>query len=142
MGKEKSAGAVIFRKAEDATKYLLLHYGSGHWDFVKGNVEPGEDELATIKREAKEETGMDDLNIVPRFREVISYFYRRGGEMIFKEVVFYLAETKKEDVKISYEHVGFEWLGFDDAYDKITYSNSKNVLKKAHSFLSENVCFG
>lgn len=142
MGKEKSAGAVIFRKEDSVTKYLLLHYESGHWDFVKGNVELGEDELVTVKREAREETGIDDLRIVPGFREIVSYFYRRSGDTIFKEVVFYLAETEKEDVRISYEHVGFEWLEFKDAYEKITYGNSKSVLGKANSFLFENVRFG
>ena len=141
MGREKSAGAVIFRKEHGAAKYLLLHYESGHWDFVKGNVEHGEDELETVKREAREETEIDDLRILPGFRETISYFYRRKGDTISKEVVFYLAETKKENVRISHEHVGFEWLGFKDAYEKITYDNSKNVLGKANSFLS-NECPG
>jgi len=39
---EKSAGAVIFRKEQNEALFLLLHYPSGHWDFVKGKIEPEE----------------------------------------------------------------------------------------------------
>ncbi|RLG60142.1 MAG: diadenosine tetraphosphate hydrolase, partial [Candidatus Hydrothermarchaeota archaeon] len=44
---EKSAGVIIFRRDEEI-KYLLLKYGYGHWDFVKGNIEKGENEIETI----------------------------------------------------------------------------------------------
>ena len=42
MLREKSCGAVIFIKKMMRTKYLLLNYAAGHWDFVKGNVEVNE----------------------------------------------------------------------------------------------------
>ena len=46
MIKEHSAGAVLYGHfVNDETKFLLLHYASGHWDFPKGNVEAGETEL-------------------------------------------------------------------------------------------------
>ena len=57
MLKEKSCGAVIFHKKEELIRYLLLNYAAGHWDFVKGNVEPNETEKETVVRELKEETG-------------------------------------------------------------------------------------
>ena len=38
---EVSAGGVVFYRG-DALVYLLLYYPAGHWDFPKGNVEPGE----------------------------------------------------------------------------------------------------
>ena len=36
MIEETSAGIVLFRKEESKILFLLLHYPSGHWDFVKG----------------------------------------------------------------------------------------------------------
>ena len=57
MEHEKSCGAVIFRVG-NATKYLLLHYEAGHWDFVKGHSEKGESEEETVRREILEETGL------------------------------------------------------------------------------------
>ena len=139
--KEVSAGAIIYRIDEKTRKprYLLLHYGSGHWDFVKGHVEGKETEEETMLREAREESGLTDLKIIPGFKEMISYFFKREGETIAKDVVFLLAETNaaEKDIKLSFEHSGYDWLGADDAVKKVTYANSKNVLKKADKFLSE-----
>lgn len=136
--KETSAGAIIYRM-EGRPKYLLLHYGSGHWDFVKGHVEGKETAQETMLREAKEESGLTDLRIIPGFNEKISYFFKRDGHAIAKDVIFLLAETKaaERDVKLSFEHSEYEWLPFDEAVKKVTYSNSKNVLKKADRFLAE-----
>lgn len=134
---EKSAGAVIFRK-NDGIKYLLLHYAGGHWDFVKGNVEEGEEEKATVAREIKEETGIEDINFIEDFKESINHFYKREKRLIYKEVVFYLVETSSaEGVKLSYEHVGYEWLGYEEAVQRLTYRNARNVLEKAHELLSK-----
>ena len=136
MVREISAGAVIFRRANDEPVYLLLHYGSGHWDFVKGHIEKGETEIQTVIRETKEETGIDDLKFIKGFRERIKYFFRRGKELVYKEVIFYLAETKKEKVKLSYEHIGYIWLPFKEAMNQLTFENARNVLRKAHKYLS------
>ena len=134
--KETSAGAVIFRKEDGKRLYLLLHYGVGHWDFVKGHVEGKETEEQTMRREAAEETGLADLQVIADFREVISYFYTVKGKRIAKDVIFLLAETKTKTIKISFEHSGFVWLAFEEALKKITYDNSKAVLTKAEQFLA------
>jgi bis(5'-nucleosidyl)-tetraphosphatase len=124
---------VFIKKSE--VKYLLLHYQAGHWDFVKGNVESGESEKDTVVRELREETGIADATFVENFREEIEYFYRRQGTTIHKEVVFFLIQTRTEEVKISYEHVGYTWLNYQHALEKLTFKNAKNVLQKAHDIL-------
>ncbi|RLG57237.1 MAG: diadenosine tetraphosphate hydrolase, partial [Candidatus Hydrothermarchaeota archaeon] len=129
-------GVIIFRRDEEI-KYLLLKYGYGHWDFVKGNIEKGENEIETIIRETKEETGIEDLKFLKGFREKISYFYRKGKDLVYKEVVFYLAETKEKKVRLSYEHEDYCWLPFEKALEKITFNNSKKLLKKANSYLKK-----
>ena len=131
---EKSCGAVIFLKNSEA-KYLLLHYGAGHWDFVKGNVEPNESEKDTVIRELQEETGIVNPRFIDDFREKIEYFYRRHGSTIHKEVIFFLIETHTEKVKLSYEHVGYIWLDYQHAMEKLTFKNAKNVLEKAQKLL-------
>ncbi len=136
MPSEKSCGAVIFRR-DGAKKYLLLHYEGGHWDFVKGHVEKGENERETTLRETEEETGITDLKFVEGYRESISYFYRRAGRTVRKEVVFYLLETHTEQVRLSREHVGFDWLTYDRAMERLTYKNAKDTLQKAQDFLSK-----
>jgi len=135
--REKSCGAVVFIKKEDQILYLLLNYAARHWDFVKGNVEQGESEKQTVTRELKEETGIVEAQFVEGFRESISYFYRRQGLTVNKEVVFFLMESRTDRVEISFEHVGYVWLDFQHAMEKLTFKNAKDVLQKAGNFLSK-----
>jgi 8-oxo-dGTP pyrophosphatase MutT (NUDIX family) len=138
MLREKSCGAVVFIKNTDATKYLLLNYAAGHWDFVKGNVEPNESEKETVIRELKEETSITEAQFLDGFREVIAYFYRRQGLTIHKEVVFFLMEAYTDKVELSFEHIGYAWLDYQHAMEKLTFKNAKDVLQKAHDFLKKN----
>lgn len=135
---EKSAGVIIFRKEKDTIKYLLLHYKARHWDFPKGHIEKGEGPAEAAKREIREETGIEDIEFMPGFEETNKYFYRREGKNFFKTVVFFLAETKIKEVKISWEHEGFQWLPYKDALEQITFKNAKKILQKANSFLQGN----
>lgn len=80
--------------------YLLL-LNAGRWDFPKGGVEKGESELQTVLREVEEETGLKRIKIIPGFRKVIEYYYRRGRKNVHKQVVYMLASTDTESVKIS-----------------------------------------
>ena len=137
MLREKSCGAVVFFKKDNQTRYLLLNYAAGHWDFVKGNVEPNEAEKQTVTRELQEETGITDAKFIDGFREPIGYFYRRQGLTVHKEVVFFIMETKTEQVQISFEHVGFIWLDYKHAMEKLTFKNARDVLQKARDFLKK-----
>jgi bis(5'-nucleosidyl)-tetraphosphatase len=133
--REKSCGAVVYLKKDNNVNYLLLHYEAGHWDFVKGNVEPNESEKSTVLRELQEETGIVDAQFIAGFKERVEYVYRRQGATIHKEVIFYLMETHTEKVELSFEHVGFVWLDYQHAIEKLNFSNAKNVLQKAQEFL-------
>lgn len=145
MPREKSAGAIIFRTEHNEPYYLLLHYPSGHWEFAKGHIEEKENFEKTIRREVQEETGIKDLKIIPGFKEYIKYFFKKTynlkGEAkkrapwVFKLVVFFLAETKTAEVKISQEHKNFLWLPYQQALKRLTYKNAKELLKKAHDFI-------
>jgi bis(5'-nucleosidyl)-tetraphosphatase len=138
MLREKSCGAVIFTKKDVSTKYLLLNYAAGHWDFVKGNVEPNENEKQTVVRELQEETSITNAQFIEDFREPIVYFYRRQGLTVHKEVVFFVMEAYTDKVQLSFEHVGYAWLDYQHAMEKLTFKNSKDVLQKAHDFLKKN----
>ncbi len=136
MLNEKSCGAVVYAKPLEV-KYLLLQYEAGHWDFVKGNVESGETEQETAVRELREETGIADAHFMDGFKEKISYFYKRQKQTVYKEVVFFLMEAKGTAVKISFEHVGFDWLPYEEAMKKLTFKNARDVLNKAHDYLKK-----
>ncbi|MCH8003291.1 MAG: NUDIX domain-containing protein [Nanoarchaeota archaeon] len=131
---ERSAGAIVFIKEKEPI-YLLLHYEAKHWDFPKGNIEKGEKDQETVKREIEEETGIKDIEIVKDFKEKIQYYFKFKDELINKTVIFYLAKTKTKQVKLSFEHIGSEWLPYDKAIEKLTFKNAKEILKNANNFL-------
>ena len=138
MIKETSAGIVLFRKEESKKLFLLLHYPSGHWDFVKGKMEKGESTHETATRETQEETGITDIKYLENFEEWIEYNFQYQGELVQKKVVFFLAETKTEEIIISHEHSGFIWTDYNSAMEKTTFDNAKTVLTKAQALLSKS----
>ncbi len=136
MPTEKSCGAVIF-KVNGERRYLLLHYEGGHWDLVKGHVEANESERDTVLRETQEEAGLTDITFIEGYREPINYYYRRAGKTVYKEVVFYLLESKTDTVRLSREHVGFDWLRYERAHERLTFKNAKETLRKACEYLDK-----
>ncbi len=135
MPQEFSAGLIAFKRAE-TLKFLLLKYPGGYWGFPRGNVEEGENSRETAIREFKEETGLSQKKIFEGFKHRIEYFYRREGQTIHKDVVFYLAEAEEGDVKLA-EHTGYGWFSFEEAMEKLKFRNNKEALEKASQFLNE-----
>ena len=139
MIEETSAGIVLFRKEGSKNLFLLLHYPSGHWDFVKGKMEKDETIHETAIRETKEETGIIDVKFLDNFEEWIEYNFQYQGELVYKKVVFFLAETNTKDVEISHEHLNYTWMDYNTAIEKTTFDNAKTVLTKAQMLLSKTL---
>lgn len=139
MYDERSAGMLLFREDLDKKWFLLLHYPSGHWDFVKGRIEKGEQPKEAALREVHEETGITDIEFIDGYEERIQYNYQHNGKAIKKEVIFFLAKTKTSKITLSDEHLDFAWLEFDDAYKKTTYQNAKDLLVKSKSLVFDQI---
>ena len=139
MIEETSSGIVLFRKENDKILFLLLHYPSGHWDFVKGKMEEGETPHETAIRETQEETGITDVKFLDNFEEWIQYNFQYQGELVQKKVVFFLGETKTKDITISHEHLNFTWMDYTTAMEKTTFDNAKTVLSKSYSLLTKTL---
>ena len=90
-------------------------------------------------RELREETGIDEIELTDGFRHEITYFFRdRRRGLIRKTVAFFLGKVDpKAAVQISHEHVGAEFLPYDEALQRVTYPTAKESLKKAKAFLDE-----
>ena len=132
---ERSAGIVLYCEKQGIKSFLLLHYPSGHWDFIKGRIEKDEQSREAAIREAREETGITDIQFIDGFEEKIQYVYQFGGRTIKKQVTFFLAKTGTTDIVLSHEHLGFAWLEFDAAFARTTYQNAKDLLKKSKSLV-------
>jgi len=139
MIEETSSGVVLFRKENDKILFLLLHYPSGHWDFVKGKMEEGETPHETAIRETQEETGITDVEFLDNYEEWIQYNFQYQGELVQKKVVFFLGETKTKDITISHEHLNFTWMDYTTTMEKTTFDNAKTVLSKAYALLTKTL---
>lgn len=132
MNREKSCGAVIFRKQDDRRLYLVLHSTLGHWTLCKGHMEGNETEHETAVREISEETGLR-VDFVDGFREVISYSPRPD---CVKDVVFFLARTEGETPVCQPEEVAeIVFLPFEEAMGRLTHASDRDVLTAAEGFL-------
>jgi bis(5'-nucleosidyl)-tetraphosphatase len=112
-----SAGVIVLRKTAEGWRVLLLRVYN-YWDCPKGLVEPGEDPLATARREVREETTIDDLEFAwgEAFRETPPY----GREK--KIARYYVARTATESISLPVnpqlgkpEHHEWKWLDWDAA---------------------------
>lgn len=132
MKREYSAGLILYRLENNQRLYLLLHYQSGHWDFVKGHIEQGESKEQAALRELQEETGITQVELDKEFEDSFSYFFKSPqGELIHKTVYFLIGKTDQKEITLSHEHIGFAWLPFKEAFNQLTYKNARELLKKA-----------
>lgn len=133
--KEKSCGAVIYKKENNKIYYLLLKMNYGHTSLCKGHQEEGETDQETAIREIKEETNLD-VSLNTDFKVKITY---QPNELAIKDVYFYLAtpiDQKAVPQDLHDEEVNsFEWCEYEEALFKITYDSDRNVLKKAHTYI-------
>ncbi|SRR5258706_2326454 len=112
----RAAGAVVFRRTPRGVRYLVLR-AYKNWDFPKGLVETGEDQLACAKREVKEETGLSELDYPfdDAYRETVPY----AGKKIAR---YYLAETEEVEIELPIstelgrpEHHEWRWVSHEEA---------------------------
>ena len=123
MKHEKSCGCIII----DNGKVLLVKQTSEDWGFPKGHVENNETEIETAIRETKEETNID-VEIDEKHRYVIEYSPK---ENVWKEVVYYIAKMKSDTcIPQESEIEKIEWLLFEKALLKLTYDNTREILKQ------------
>lgn len=133
MEKEKSCGAIVFRKNKKSLDVLIIkHKNGGHWSFPKGHVEDGETEHETARREVKEETGID-ISFVPGFRETVTYSPKTG---VMKDVVYFLAEALNSDYKRQEEEISqIKWISLGEVDKALTYNNDKGLIFSARTAL-------
>lgn len=146
MPVERSAGIILYRDTSEGRRYLVLRASRSEsditptknvkefWDFTKGQLKPGEDGIGAARREAEEETGITNYDLVSDFKKTVQYFTRREGKPVPKFVAMFLARTSQEEVHLSWEHDQHEWLGFREAHERLSHPKMKEALAAAEDF--------
>lgn len=137
MKEDKSYGVV----AVHDNRFLILRQNRGHWGFPKGHKEGNETDEESALRELEEESGIRDcvlLNLPP-----VSEEYNLVDEDKsdwHKTVKYFIGEVKNSEVAIEKDEImDYKWATFDEAMETLTYQNTKEVLKKAHEYLTSNL---
>lgn len=139
MNKEKSCGAVIYKRRGSRILYLIAKMNYGHYSLIKGHVEDGESEVMTAYREIKEETNLDVV-LDTSFREVISYAPHKDRPSIIKDVIFFVATPIGGRIRKQDEEVDeLLWCSYSDASKLLTHDSDCGVLKKARAYISSSL---
>ena len=137
--KEISAGFIVFRHTKEGLLFLVLYHRGAYWNFPKGKIEKEERSFEAALRETREETGLTarDLRVIRDFKTREQFAFRRSGQKVFKIIIFYLAETRTPQVRISdRSHQGYGWFPYREASRILgKYEESQKVLKEANDFI-------
>lgn len=134
MKHEKSCGVIVFTRKNGEIKYVVIESINGFFGFPKGHIENGETEKQTALREVFEEVGLKP-NLIDGFRETVEYYIPSID--VQKQVVYFLGEFENQEIVFQKEELSSaQLLSFDDANDKFTHENNKELLLKAHLFLT------
>lgn len=112
----KDGKLLILKRASDDVQKPNI------WEIPGGRLELGEDPREGIKRETKEETGID-IEILHPLN--IRHFIRADGQTI--TMLIFLCKALNGDIKIGEEHSSFEWIPLEKSKEKLTDFFHKEV---------------
>ena len=131
--KEKSCGAVVYKKENNELLFLLVYQNNRHYSFPKGHVENDETEIETALREIKEETNLD-VSIDTDFRYEITYLVE--SKNVYKDAVYFVATPTSFDLKNQEGEISeCIWCNYEEVMNKLEYDNIKEVFKKAYEYI-------
>lgn len=136
--------AIPFRMATEPLFCVLRRSDSGQYQFIAGGGEDRESPEEAAKREIREETGLQPDRIISLTSmayvpaEVISEKHRRfWPENTFVLPEYAFAFECAGDVRLSPEHLSFEWLCYADAMDRLTWDSNKTALYELYHRLTQ-----
>jgi 8-oxo-dGTP diphosphatase len=100
--------------------------GAGLWETISGRIAAGEDPLAAITREVREECGLE-VRIDPR--PVEAYAARRGDRPM--TVIFFRGEHVAGEVVRSDEHDDHAWLTVEELAARTTLVRLVEAVRRA-----------
>ncbi|MEA2463510.1 MAG: bis(5-nucleosidyl)-tetraphosphatase [Acidobacteriota bacterium] len=122
------AGGIVFRAGPTGGGVSILLVSSkkepGNWIFPKGHVERGETAPAAALRETQEEAGVDGELLGPAGALEFDW----GGKS-YRVEYFLIRATDETDETDGRTKV---WLPFDDALERLTYTDTQRLLREAH----------
>ena len=131
---EESCGAVVFTRADDEIRYVLIRSLEGVYGFPKGHREPGESREQTALREIREEVGLT-VSLLPGFSAQEEFPLPEIPDTR-KRIVYFLAEYEKQPIVAQREELsGFRLCSYDEALRLLQHESRRRILAEADAFL-------
>jgi 8-oxo-dGTP pyrophosphatase MutT (NUDIX family) len=114
-------GEVLLMK-EDVSRHSLPT--DEYWDFPGGRMQDKEAVLETLQREVEEETGITEIHDPEFVTAVISNhsIKLKNGEVVGLVLMVYTVKIDpKSDIKLSHEHLDYEWVDKSVAKQRLTH---------------------
>ncbi|MER3455799.1 MAG: hypothetical protein C4303_05575 [candidate division GAL15 bacterium] len=141
-----SAGGVVYRWGPSGPEVLLLRHESGRWMLPKGTTEAGETDEQVALREVMEETGLRNLKRTADLGEERYRFYWPADRTFYdKTVHYYLLEWQGGEEPTPQREEGFvdaEWVPLEEALRRVSYKETREVLRRARHALASRAAAG
>lgn len=138
--KEQCYGIIIVYKEQEDKFLVLERVGTKNdWTFAKGHTEKGETSVETAIREAEEETGIKEIEILDLPIIYEEYEVKKEYGMKLKNNGYFIGYVKDKKVQIEEKEIqSHKWVTFEEALNLFQHEIRKNVLKQAKKYL-ENI---
>lgn len=129
----KKVRTIIYDIRESKPYFLILHrilHWTG-WELLKGTINPGETNEEALKREIKEEIGLENFEIIRKLNKQEKW--QALGNDYFVVDVFLVKADMNEKISLKQEiieHDDYQWVDKETALKKLTWPESKELLKE------------
>ncbi|MDQ3064962.1 MAG: NUDIX domain-containing protein [bacterium] len=128
--REPTAGGIVFRRNQKGgVQFLLIQDAKDRWTIPKGHIEEGEDSKTTAEREIREETGLQEMQIL-HWLGKINFRYRRMSSLVLMTTEIFLVRARGDSDKLQPEDWmnDCKWLDAKDALEKIEYEDIGKLM--------------
>jgi len=134
----------LYRKTKTTYEYCIFKRKKEQfYQAISGGVENNETLIETVKRELKEEIGVETNKIyklstissIPKIDIIKENIW--NNVYVIKEYTFAI-EINNEKIILSQEHEKYEWLNYEEAYKKLKYDSNKTSLWELNERLLNN----
>jgi phosphoribosylformimino-5-aminoimidazole carboxamide ribotide isomerase len=140
--RRRSAGLVPYRNGVGGPEFMVLFNSFfEQWQFPRGGVHHGENDLACARREFQEESGLQVVRVHEDCRIELHYQAHIRTYEIDRTVVYYLAEVGPGEIHLSNEdHCEGRWVSAEEARELLSETSPEQLpaLDAAVAYLAHS----